>query len=125
MTTFASLKEDVQDWCVRSDYPESIYRLATAQINRALVVREMLSDFSASTSGESVALPDDFIQFEHVYIDASPRVVLMAADQWQQSAYHRSSGQPATYSIKDATMVLNPVPDGALLAGRSVLCGTG
>ena len=119
MSTFASLKADIQSWSLRSDYPESIYKLATALINRSLLVREMLSDFSATTSGESVTLPSDFIEFDHVYIDADPRVVLMAADQWQQSAFHRSSGQPATYSIKDGVILLNPVPDGSYsLAGR-------
>ncbi len=119
MSTFATLREDIQSWSLRSDYPDSIYKLATAQINRSLVVREMLADFSATTSGETVALPSGFIEFDHLYIDADPRVVLMAADQWQQSAHHRNSGQPATYSIKDSVMVLNPVPDGSYsLAGR-------
>lgn len=119
MSTFASLKADIQSWSIRDDYPVSIYVLATAEINRLLRVREMVSDFSATTSGETATLPSDFIEFTSIYIDADPRVVLINADEFQQSAAYRSSGQPATYSVRDGAIRLNPVPDGSYsLAGQ-------
>lgn len=115
---FSELKTGVENWVSRTDFPVSIYSLATARINRKLRAREMISAYSASATAETVALPADFLEFETVYIDQDPRIELSATDSFVQSVHYRSSGLPTTYSVRGSTLYLNPIPDGTYaLAG--------
>lgn len=118
-TDYASLKTDVESWAARSDFPETVYKLATTFINRKLRVREMISGFSSTTSTETDALPSDFLEFNLLYIDRDPRVVLSAADGFSQTLGYRASGTPTSYWIDNGYLYLNPAPDGSYdLVGR-------
>lgn len=117
-TDFASLKTDVESWMARSDFPTSIYGLATRLINQKLRVREMVSSYSASTSSATVALPSGFIAWDYLYVDRNPRVVLSASDGYAQDLGWDNSGIPTQYRISGSNMYLNPAPDSAYdLAG--------
>lgn len=116
MSTYADysdLKADVESWAARSDFPATVYGLATTRINRLLRVREMLSDFSATTSAETVTLPTDLLEFQWLYLDKDPRLVLHATDSWASTAGYRASGTPASYFVLNDVLHLNPVPDGS------------
>lgn len=117
-TDYASLKTDVESWMARDDFPTTIYGLATRQINKLLRVREMVTAYSATVSSEAVALPSAFIEWDYLYVDRNPRVVLSASDGYSQDLGYDNSGIPTQYRISGSNMYLNPTPDAAYdLAG--------
>lgn len=116
---FGELKTAVQDWATRSDFPLGVYALASARISRKLRVREMMADYSATITTEAVALPDGYLEWDYVYIDADPRVVLTTGDGHEQAQAYRSSGTPTRYFVSGTSMYLNPNPSGSFdLVGK-------
>lgn len=115
---FSDLKADVESWVVRNDFPASVYTLATEEINRSLRVRQMLSDYSATTTAESISLPSDWIEFEGVYaVSNGSRYPLTATTEFLSAAGHRASGSPLEYTVKDGAIHFNPIPDGTYTLG--------
>lgn len=118
MSTFETLKADVESWTVRTDLPSNIYVLATEEINRRLRVRQMLKDYSATPSSETLALPSDFLEFEGVYVSTGgTRIPLTVTSEATIAAGHRSSGTPLEYAITGDNLILNPIPDGTYTLG--------
>lgn len=114
---FEELKTGVEEWAVRSDFPTTVYGLATADINRGLRVREMLTTYSATTSTETLALPSDFLEFDHVYVDQDPRVPLNNSGGYDQGAAYRPSGIPSSYYVTGDNLHFNPSPDASYTLG--------
>ena len=73
----------------------------------------MESTSSLAISAESVALPSDFLEVRHAYLDRDPRIVLDVSDEFSKTADYDKSGVPRTYSVIDGNMIFNPVPDGS------------
>ena len=112
--TFADLKTNVRSaFNDRSDIPDFVYTLTTAELNSRLRVMQMESTSSLAVSVESTALPADFIEARHAYLDKDPRVRLDLADEFSKTTDFRTSGEPKTYTIVDGFLLLNPVPDGS------------
>lgn len=112
MNDYGELQTAVQSFFIRSDFPDTVYSLATAELNRRLRLREMESTSTLSVSSESASLPSDYLMMRHVYIDSDPRFELDAVSEFAKNASYRSSGRPATYTIAGDTILFNPVPDG-------------
>lgn len=113
MTTYGTLKSDVQSAMGRSDIPSFVYTLVQSDLNRDLRILEMQSESTLVTSTESVALPSDFLQISSAYIDSGgTRTPLIPDTETSAATLHDPSGRPYTYAIHDGELTLNPVPDG-------------
>jgi len=111
--TFTDLQANVRSaFNDRADIPAFVYTLTTAELNSRLRVLQMESTSSFAVTGESTALPADFIDARALYLDKDPRVRLDLASEFSQSTDYRSSGEPRTYTIVNGFILLNPVPDG-------------
>lgn len=117
IATFSDLKTQVQSYFNdRSDIPDVVYDLATAELNARLNLRIMETEttLSLADDGESEDLPSDFLRVVHAYIDTGgTRYPLDAADEFSRNADYCPSGIPTTYSVIDGKMLFNPIPDGA------------
>ena len=114
ITNYGTLKTNVRSWFSdRSDIPALVYDLATAELNERLRLIIMESTATLAVSGESTALPADFLEVRHAYIDQTLRVRLDMADEFSKNTDYKSSGEPRTYTIVDGFFLLNPVPDGS------------
>lgn len=110
---FGTLKVNVQSAMGRSDVPDYVYDLMTADINSELNVVEMQAETTLTASGESVDLPSDFGRVESLYIDAGgDRTPLEPSTERAQAWRHDNQGRPYYYAIHDGEMTLMPVPDG-------------
>lgn len=113
IANFGELKSAVQSWHARGDTePTSIYTLTTAELNNRLRLVEMESETTLSATGETVALPSDFLAMIHVYIDQDRRVPLSGVTEFAKNETYRSSGEPREYTITSGNLELNPIPDG-------------
>ena len=114
ITNYGTLKTNVRSWFSdRSDIPALVYDLATAELNERLRLVIMESTATLAVSGESTALPADFLEVRHAYLDKNPRVRMDMADVFSKNTDYKSSGEPRTYTIVDGFFLLNPVPDGS------------
>lgn len=115
---FSDLKADVETWTLRTDLPSNIYDLVTEEINEKLRVRQMLSDYSATATAESVTLPTDWLQFDALYVETGgTRIPIFPVSEFSSAVGYRSSGAPLEYVTKNNTLSLNPVPDGSYTLG--------
>lgn len=113
MSDYATLQSDVQSAMGRSDIPSYVYRLANATINSEFRLLEMQTETTLAVSGESVALPADFIEVESLYIDnGGSRTPINPATEQSQATQHSSSGRPCFFAIHNGEITLMPVPDG-------------
>ena len=109
--TYAELKADILALIGRA--PASIcYKLATADINAALRVRDMEAT-TTLTGAASIDLPADFLGVVDVYLDTDPRRPLRPTTAQAINRSHESSGIPTQYALVDGKMLLNPSPDGS------------
>lgn len=89
-----------------------VYELVTADINNTMRLRVMEST-TTLTEAASISLPSDFLEAVAVYRDTDPRYALRPVSQHQLDRAHQTSGIPATYTIVDGAMLLNPAPNGS------------
>ena len=108
---FATLKASVQGALGRTDVPDYIYTLMTADINRDIRILETETSTTLSVSGETTALPSDFSQVVSMYVDATPRAAMVPATHQALTLRHDSSGKPYYYAITDGSLAVMPVPD--------------
>lgn len=111
--TFADLKTNVRNAFNDREPPAFVYTLVTAELNTRLRVLQMETEVDLAVSGESTALPADFLEVRHVYLDQVPRVELDLISEFSKSSTYRSSGEPRAYTIINGFILLNPVPDGS------------
>ena len=115
IATYGALKTAVQSYYNgRSDFPTTVYDLATAELNARLDLRIMQTETDLSLTGgtQNVALPSDFLRPIHAYIDSGGvRYVLDQADEFNSNVGYRSSGMPGQYVIISGNLLTNPVPD--------------
>lgn len=112
--TYADLKANVKStYHNRSDIPDFVYTLATAELNARIRFRVMESETTLTASSETTALPSDFLEVRHAYIDQDVRMPLDAVDEFAKSTHYDISGQPREYTIIDGSILWNPAPDGS------------
>jgi len=112
MMDFQTLKASVESALGRTDVPDYVYTLMTADINRDIRILEMESTETLSVSTEATALPTDFLQVVSMYVDTTPRSPMVPLTRQVQAARHDNSGQPYYYAITDGFLQAMPVPDG-------------
>jgi hypothetical protein len=116
ITSYTTLLSALASWNNRSDltarYPEFI-ALAEAHFNREILnpLGEAVATQSVST--ETVALPADFVQAKHVFLDTDPNATLTAMSIAALRDTYTWSGKPVAYALSAGDIVLGPSPDTA------------
>tara|TARA_R110002051_G_scaffold273165_1_gene333837 strand:- start:279 stop:914 length:636 start_codon:yes stop_codon:yes gene_type:complete len=122
ISTKAELHTATANWLNRSDLtsriPEFI-SLAEAGFNRNLRTREMLVRSTASTSGQYVSLPSDFLELLNIELTStSPpkRLVYITSDRSDDYREQKNNtvGVPDYYTIEGASIQLLPTPSEAV-----------
>ena len=122
ISTKAELHTAVANWLNRSDLtariPEFI-SLAEASFNRNLRTREMLVRSTASTSGQYVSLPTDYLEMLNIELTStSPpkRLVYITSDRSDdyREQQNNKTGTPDYYTIEGTSIQLLPTPSEAV-----------
>ena len=120
ITTFSTLKSAVGDFLDRSDLDavggiiDTLIGLAEAQIYRDLRIRFMESALDVTISSGVAAIPADFLELKHAYIDGTPVQWLDPKDaSWIVAQYPtRSSSSKPSYIAPDVgNFIFGPFPD--------------
>ena len=122
ISTKAELHAATANWLNRSDLtsriPEFI-SLAEAGFNRNLRAREMLVRSTASTSGQYVSLPTDFLEMLNIELTStSPpkRLIYITSDRTDdyREQKNNTTGTPDYYTIEGTSIQLLPTPSAAV-----------
>jgi hypothetical protein len=122
ISTKAELHTATANWLNRSDLtariPEFI-SLAEASFNRNLRTREMLVRSTASTSGQYVSLPTDFLEMLNIELTStSPpkRLVYITSDRSDdyRDQQDNATGTPDYYTIEGTSIQLLPTPSASV-----------
>lgn len=116
--TYSDLNTAIASWLNRSDLTSQIpdfIRLAEFDIYRRLRVRGAEKALSSAISSGVVAVPSDFAEMKHCYLDGSPATPLeWVSVAWLMQTYpNRSSdGTPGYIAQDGGNFVFGPYPDG-------------
>ena len=122
ISTKAELHTACANWLNRSDLtariPEFI-SLTEAGFNRNLRTREMLVRSTASTSGQYVSLPTDYLEMLNIALTStSPpkRLVYITSDRSDdyRERQNNETGTPDYYTIEGASIQLLPTPSASV-----------
>jgi len=108
---FQTLKASVESALGRTDVPDYVYTLMTADINRDIRIVEMESTTALSVLNEATALPADFLEVVSMYVDSNPRSPMVPITRQAQASRHDNSGRPYYYAPTKGFLQVMPVPD--------------
>lgn len=115
MTTFATLKSDVEELYPHSDLSSALKvtfnRMCEAEIRRKVRVRQMeTTDTSFSQSAQSTSLPSGFISMRSVSLDKTNARELdyLPPARFRSSRVLDGSGDPVAYTIEGDNIVVAP-----------------
>lgn len=117
ITTYAELQTSVTNWLKRSDlssYTADLISLGEARLYSDLRVRAMESSLSTAISSGVIALPSDYIDLKHAYIDGTPVVWLeRKSAEWVYANYPTRSaeGKPAFIAREGSNFIFGPYAD--------------
>lgn len=117
IATFAQLKTAVASFLHRSDLTSSIpdfIRLGEDRIYRELRIRAMETSLNTPIAAGVIAVPADYIEMKHVYIDGSPVQYLQRKPpEWIYENYPTRSadGQPKFMAQEAGNFIFGPYPD--------------
>lgn len=115
--TYADLKTALATWLARSDltsYLDDFLALGEARLARDLRVRGNETSMSVVISSGVAAIPADFLELKHAYIDASPTYPLEVKDsQWIHRRFpiRTSESVPRFIAPEGANFIFGPYPD--------------
>ncbi len=112
MADYLGLKIDVNQIAAAA-VPSVCYELLRDELNSRLSVTVMESEATITANAESEALPADFLEARHLYIDANPRCAIRVKPEFSANSRHDATGEPREAVIIDGNILFNPVPDGA------------
>lgn len=117
LTTFTELNASIADWLERTDLTTQIVDLITLaekKIYRNLRVRDMESALSVVIASGVAAMPSDFLELKHAYIDGSPTVPLerkSITDLYEKYPVRSSHGKPRFIANNVSNFEFGPYPD--------------
>lgn len=111
MENFGALKAAVASAVARSDVPAYVYDLAANEIAQRFRLPEQEATATLSVSGETVALPANFMAVRSLWVEATPRTPLDPIDGFS-AANLDGDGSPRAYSVEGDNLRLWPTPDG-------------
>ena len=116
LANYSDLQAVVADFLNRSDLTDIIkdwIRMAEAEFNRLLRVREMSIRTRAPLSTQFVKLPDDFLGMRNIELVTDP-ITPLEYRNLHNLDLHRSgdsTGKPLYYSVVQNNLEFAPVPD--------------
>lgn len=115
MTTFATLKTDIEVLVPHSDYTDSVkatfVRICEAEIRRKVRIGPMeTTDESFSVTTRSTALPSGFIAMRSVSLDSTNarNMDFLPPARLRSSKIWDASGEPSAYTIEGQNIVVAP-----------------
>ncbi len=117
LDTYENLKSAIQNWLARGDLSAVVVdfmTLAQIRIYDELRVRPMEAQFSATISAGTVAVPSDYREIRHLYVDSDKVQVLEVRDpEWVYQMYPtRSADSIPIYIARDQeSFIFGPYPD--------------
>lgn len=115
MTTYATLKSDIEALLPHSDYTESLkasfVRICEAEIRRRVRIGPMEeTDEAFSQSAQSTALPTGFISMRAVALDSANgrNLDYLPPAKLRSSLVWSDSGEPRAYTIEGQNLVVAP-----------------
>ncbi len=114
IANLSDLVAEIRDELDDSGYPSAkIYRAiarAEAYFNRELRVPQMETVATLTVTGESTALPANFLQMRAIYQDGSPDLPLSSmSPEGLRQLYSGQSGPAASYAIEGSNLIVAPV----------------
>lgn len=117
ITNYAELKTAVGNWLHRADltsYLDDIVMLGEKRINREVRTPDMETAFSTAISSGVVAVPADFVEWKHAYVDGNPTCPLQVKSLgWIYTQYpnRASNSKPKYIARNGANFEFGPFPD--------------
>lgn len=117
ITSYSTLKTAIADWLDRDDLAtqtDTFIDLMEAQIYRRLRIRAMETALSGTISSGALAVPSDYLELRHAYVNTTRAVWLQATDPgWVYANYPtRSAESLPKYIARDgASFIFGPYPD--------------
>lgn len=115
VTDYASLKTSIAAFLHRTDLTDMIPEFiadAETRIYNDLRVRAMETAYIATMTGGVVDLPAGFIEWQWLYLDASPKQKLERKDmEWITTRYPSATGKPLYFARNGDALAFAPLPD--------------
>lgn len=115
ISDYASLKTSIAAFLHRNDLTSMIPEFIADGENRIyqeLRVKQMENGFSATMSGGEATIPSGLLEWQWLYIDASPLRKLARRDvEWIVSHYRGEVGPPSYFARNDDKLIFGPKPD--------------
>lgn len=116
-TTYTLLLAEAANYLARGDLASFIpgfVEKAQAKINRQVRVQAMeTKSASFSITGEYVAVPSDFLEVKHFYLNTNPRKTLARMDAESMSNDYTTADTPKYFSVEGANFRFAPAPSAA------------
>lgn len=111
ITTYDELQTAISTWTgdtFTAAQAEEIIALVESRLNRLLRTQEMETRATASTSGEYLILPDDFLEQRSIEIGGDKQLEFVSPAH--MAGYPTESGEPCYYTVTDGQFRFHPVP---------------
>jgi hypothetical protein len=119
ITTYAELQTAVGNWLHRADLTAIIPDLigmAEKRIFREVRTRDMEAALSVTIASGVAALPADFVELKHAYVDGTPIQSLeIRPSDWLYKKFttRSSDSKPNVVAVEGANLIFGPYPDSA------------
>lgn len=118
-TTLAELKTELQTWLHRkaadtAGYEEYLIRTGEKWIFRHARTREMETALNVAVAAGVAAVPADYVELKHAYIDGAPiQMLTRKPSHWVLSNYpiRAASSKPLYIGRDGASFIFGPYPD--------------
>ena len=117
ITTYSDLQTAVGNWMQRSDLTTIIpdlIMLGEKRIFRDVRVRDMEAALSVTIASGVAALPVDFVELKHAYIDGSPiKTLEIRPSDWVYNKFttRSSDAKPDVVAVEGSNLIFGPYPD--------------
>jgi len=115
--TYSDLKTSIANWLARSDltsYLDDFISLGEERLATEMRIRGIETALSVTMASGVAAVPSDFVELKHAYIDGNPIQTLEVKDsQWLYRKFpsRSASGKPKYIAIDGAEFVFGQYPD--------------
>lgn len=117
ITDYATLVTAIGDYLARSDlsgYIPNFLQNVEAKIYRSLRLRAQETALSGTIASGVLALPADYLELKHAYIDGSPITFLERSTPetiYKQFPVRSASGTPRLIATEGDNFIFGPYPD--------------
>lgn len=117
LANYSDLKNAVASWLNRTNltsYIPDFIALGEARIYRELRIRAMETSINSTIAAGVIAVPSDYVELKHAYVDGSPVQQLTrktAAWIYENYPERASDGKPSFIAQDGGNFIFGPYPD--------------